>query len=356
MPPILKFLLRRLFSIPVTLFVVTAVLYGIIMLAPVEERAKLYLPRGDSKNPNLRTDVVVQQIIEAKGLNDPYPVQYARWVSALLQGDWGWSPALRGDVLEALLVRTPATVELTLYSVMLLAPLGIASGVIASHRAGRLVDHGFRLMAFIGASIPPFVLALVLLTIFYAGLRWFPPGRISAIYRFTVEDPSFKMFTGLLTVDGFLNGSPEISIDALRHLVLPAFTLSLAHWATLGRVTRITVIEELEKDYITAGRGRGLKDRTLLWRHALRNALAPALNSIALSAASLVTGVFVVEVVFGIAGVSELVTGSLWFVPDLPVAMGFSVYSVLLVLPLMLILDILQAVVDPRIREGVAEL
>ena len=355
MPPMLKFLIRRLAAIPITLFVITAVLYGIIMLAPAETRAQLYMPRGDSHNPHLRPEVLLQQIIQEKGLNDPYPVQYVRWASRLLRGDWGWSPQLRGDVLEALLVRTPATAELTLYSVLLLVPLGITSGVLAGWKQDRLADHGFRLVAFVAMSIPPFILALVLLSIFYAGLRWFPPGRISMSEGFVVADPSFKRFTGLLTVDGLLNRRPDISLNALRHLVLPAIILSLAHWATLGRVTRAAMIEELGKEYIVAARGRGLTTRRVVWLHALRNAIVPALNSIALSAASLIMGVFVVEIVFDFPGVSELITWSMSYRPDAPAAMGFAVYSVLLVLPIMLALDVLQAVVDPRIREGIAE-
>lgn len=355
MLPMLKFLIRRLMAIPITLFVISAALYGIIMLAPAETRAELYMPRGVSNNPHLRPEVLLQQIIEEHGLNDPYPAQYARWAFRLLQGNWGWSPGIRGDVLEALLVRTPATAELTLYSILLLIPFGLASGVMAGSKQNRLSDHGFRLTAFIATSIPPFILGLVSLSILYAGLRWFPPGRIGISESFEIADPSFKAFTGLLTIDGLLNGRFDITLNALRHLVLPAITLSLAHWATLGRVTRASMIEELSKDYIVAARGRGLPTQRVIWLHALRNAMLPALNSAALSAASLVMGVFVVEVVFGFPGVSKLITGSMQYAPDASVAMGFAVYSVLLVLPIMIVLDIIQGLVDPRIREGVAE-
>jgi peptide/nickel transport system permease protein len=248
------------------------------------------------------------------------------------------------------------TAELTIYSVLLLVPLGIASGTGAGRKQNRLSDHGFRLVAFIATSIPPFILGLVLLAIFYAGLHWFPPGRISISESFEIADPSFKSFTGLLTIDGLLNGRFDISLSALRHLVLPAITLSLAHWATLGRVTRAAMIEELDKDYIVAARGRGLPRQSIIWLHALRNAMIPALNSTALSAASLIMGVFVVEAVFGFPGVSELITGGGWYTPDTPIAMGCAVYSVLLVLPVMLVLDIAQGIVDPRIREGITEL
>lgn len=354
MPSLLKFLVRRMLAIPITLLIVTAVLYGIMMLAPANVRAELYMPKGSSNNPNLRPEVLLQQIVEQHGLNDPYPVQYFRWASRLVQGDWGWSPGFRVDVLTALLERTPATAELTLYSVLLLVPLGIVGGALAGAKENRPVDYGFCLVAFIATSMPPFILALVLLGVFYASLNWFPPGRLSIAEEFVVADGAFISYTGLLTIDGLLNGRSDISMSALRHLVLPAITLSLLHWATLGRLTRAAMVEELDKDYVTAARGRGLRERAITWRHVLHNAMIPALNSIALSAASLVMGVFVVEVVFDFPGVSELIVRSMRGAPDTPAAMGFAIYSVLLVLPLMLVLDLLQAIFDPRIREGIA--
>ncbi|MBN1177862.1 MAG: ABC transporter permease [Anaerolineae bacterium] len=351
---LLKFVLRRLFLAAVTFVVITAALYGIMMLAPVEARAMMYVPPGDRGNSmNL-----IQTIIREHRLDDPYPVQYARWLFNLLRGDWGWSPNLREGVLPALIRRTPVTAELTIYSVLLFIPLGLVSGVVAGWKRDRLADHGLRLLAFIGTSVPPFIMGLVLLAIFYVGLHWFPPGRISLAYGIDIRADSFRTITGLLTIDALLNSRPDIAFDALRHLALPVFSLSLAHWATLTRVTRTAIIEELDKDYVVAARGRGLSQALAVWRHALRNAMVPALNSSALSAAALVTGVFVIEVIFSLPGVSEPLTQSAqvyasFFAPDVAVAMGFAVYGVLMVLPLMIVLDFLQAMVDPRIREGV---
>lgn len=349
---IARFLVRRVILMLVTFVVITAVLYGVLMLSPAEARAELYLPRG-GQGHSLNE---IRTIIAAHGLDDPYPVQYARWLGNVLRGDWGWSPALRDDVLPALLRRTPVTAELTLWSVLLFIPLGIISGAVAAWRRGSAPDHSFRLLAFIGTSIPPFIMGLMLLAIFYVGLRWFPIGRLAVASEFVVKSASFKTYTGLLVVDGLLNGRSDITVDALRHLVLPVFTLSLAHWATLGRVTRAAMFEELNKDYITTARGKGLSWRKTVWRHALQNAMLPALNSSALSAASLVTGVFVVEVIFALPGVSALLGVSTRYfgslMPDVAAMMGFAVYGVLLVLPLMFILDVVQAFIDPRMREG----
>jgi ABC-type dipeptide/oligopeptide/nickel transport system permease component len=356
MPALLKFLIRRLLAIPVTLLIITATLYGILMLAPVETRAELYMSRGNSNNPNYNPELIRQQIIKEQRLGDAYPVQYARWAGRLLRGDWGWSPGFRTDVLPALLARTPATAELTLYSVLLLIPLGIIGGGIAGARPHRLPDYVFRGLAFVAMAMPPFILALVLLGIFYVGLRWFPLGRQGITEQYLVQAATFRSYTGLLTLDGLLNGQPHISLDALRRLVLPCVTLSLVHWATLGRITRAAMIEEMTKDYVMAARGRGLRTSIITWRHVLHNAMLPALNSIGLSTASLIMGVFVIEVVFSIPGVSELIVASAWGAPDPPMAMGFALYSVGLVLPVMLILDIVQAIIDPRVREEVTDL
>lgn len=351
MANLLKFMIRRVLFMALTFLVITAVLYGVLMLAPIEARAALYLPRGGRLSSINQTRTIINEY----GLDDPYPVQYARWLTNVVRGDWGWSPSMREDVRRALLRRTPVTAELTLWSVLAFIPWGIASGAIAGWKQHRPPDHGFRLAAFVATSIPPFVLGLMLLAIFYVGLGWFPAGRISISNSLVVNSGDFHSFTGLLVVDGVLNGRPDITLDALRHLVLPVFALSLTHWATLGRITRAAMIEELGKDYVLTAHGKGLSARRTVWRHALHNAMLPAINSSALSAAALVTGVFVVEIIFALPGVSEPLTKSssmyVSFMPDIPATMGFAVYGVLLVLPLMLVLDVLQALIDPRIRE-----
>lgn len=347
-----KFILRRLAAIPITLLVITAVLYGIVMLAPAEERAILYWPpRTRSNLPANQAEAVQRRIIEEYGLDDPYIVQYLHWVSNLLRGDWGYSPIYNDDVLHVLLNRTPVTVELTLYSLLLMIPLGLITGVRAGWYQNSPRDNRFRFAAFLATSVPPFILGLFLLAIFYVGLHWFPPGRMGII-ALSLNASTFKTYTGLLTIDGLLNGRFDVTLDAFRHLVLPVFTLSLVHWATLSRVTRAAIINERSKDYITAAYARGLHLRMVIWRHALRNAALPALTSVVLSTASLLTSVFVIERVFNLKGLSELMTKSMAITPDAPLALGFAVYSVLIIIPLMFVLDVIKAFIDPRIRDN----
>ena len=357
MPPLLKFIIRRLLFILTSFLVITALIYAGVMLTPAETRATLYLP------PNLPSRMTAEQyenfinlLIEKYGLNDPYPVQYFSWMGSVLRGTWGYSPTLHEDVLTSLLRRTPATVELTLYSLLFFIPLGIITGALAAEKAYQRRDIILQVSAFLATAMPTFILALFLISIFYAGLHWFPTGRIGTAISFAIREDSFRQFTGLLTIDGLLNGRLDVSLDALRHLVLPVFTLSLFHWATLQRITRATMLDEFSKEYLLAARARGISHHRAVWRHALRNVFSPVLTSTMLSAASLLTGVFVVEIIYNFQGVSWVITRGVGDIPDAPAAVGFTVYCILAVLCLMFILDVIQAWLDPRYREGVLEL
>jgi peptide/nickel transport system permease protein len=347
----LKFLARRIAVIPLTLFIITLVLYGIVTLLPIEERIDLYMPQSNSKIIGWE-ERMRARIVEIYHLKDPFPVQYVYWVRSLFESDWGFSPMLNNSVLPELKRRSPVTFELMFYALLLEIPLGLIAGVRAAHKRGKIADYATRMASFIGTSMPDFILAIILLAIFYVGLYWFPPERLSITNHLFTQSEAFRPFTGFVTIDGLLNGRADITIDAFRHLVLPVFTLSFAHWATLTRITRIQVLDEMDKDYVTAAMARGVSDRDIVWKHAFRNALSPSLSSSAISAATLVTSVYVVEKIFNLKGVSEMITRYGLFVPDAAAVLGFAIYSTLIVLGVMLILDILQAVLIPQIKEA----
>jgi peptide/nickel transport system permease protein len=357
MPPLVKFILRRFFFAITSFLVITAILYAGVMLTPAEDRALLYMPKNTS--PRM-TEALWQKLldkaIERNHLNASFPVQYFEWLKSMLQGTWGYSPTLQEDVLTSLLRRTPATVELTLYSLIVFIPLGIITGAVAAGNIHKRKDVALQVSAFIATAMPPFILALFLISIFYAGLKWFPPGRVSTSIGFVINADSFHQFTGLLTIDGLLNGRLDVTLDALRHLVLPVLTLSLFHWATLQRITRAAMLDEFNKEYMLAVMAKGITHRRAVWHHALRNVFSPVLTSSVLSAASLITGVFVVEIIYNYQGVSHVITQGIDTIPDAPAAVGFAVYSILAVLSLMFVLDVIQAWLDPRYREGILEL
>ena len=354
MPPLLQFIIRRILLIPVSLLIITLVLYAGVMLTPPEARAELYFP--PRLNPNL-TDAQLAQlqktIIDKYHLRDSYPVQYAAWIKSIFTGSWGYSPSLNEDVLPALLQRTPATLELTLYSLLIFIPLGLISGAWAGWNPNKNGDNFFRVLAFFGTSMPPFILALILLAIFYIQLGWFAPGRLADSLSYQISKGTIPSLTGFLTIDSLLDGRLDVFVDAVRHLVLPVLTLSLYNWATLGRITRATIIEQRRKEFIVSARARGLNESKVMWHHAFRNTLPPSLTSIGFSAASILTGAFVVEIIYNLHGVSEVLAASVSNAPDAPAALGFTVYSVFMVLVLMFLVDVAQALLDPRVRDEI---
>ncbi|EKD89019.1 MAG: hypothetical protein ACD_34C00232G0002 [uncultured bacterium] len=353
MPSFISNLVKRVISIFITLLVTTMVMYGIMMLTPVETRAQLFMPKNlPARLTEEQVENMLQLKIKENHLNDPYPVQYYYWVKNLLHGEWGYSQTLGDGVLESIIRRSPVTAELTLYSILVFIPLGLLSGVIAGSRQHKLADHGFRFTAYIATSLPPVILAMVLLSVFYVSLNWFSPERSGMATYLLVRSADFRQITGLLTIDGLLNGRPDVTLDALRHLVMPVFTLTLVHWATLARITRTAIIDVKHQDYVVAARARGVPEKRITWRHMLPNAIAPALSSSVLSSASLVTGVFVVEIIYNFHGISEIATKSMQFIPDAAAALGFTIYSVVIVLLLMNILDVIQALLDPRVMHG----
>jgi ABC-type dipeptide/oligopeptide/nickel transport system permease component len=353
MPPFLQFVIRRFLVIPVSLVVITMVLYGGVMLTPPEARATLYYPPNMKPRSDEQLRQFREQIIKRYHLREPFLIQYGYWVQSLFDGTWGYSPSMNESVLPALLHRTPVTLELGVYSLLLLVPLGLVSGVIAGWRRSGAFDGFFRAFAFLSTSTPSFILALVLLSAFYINLGWFAPERLSLNYSLELSKETFRQVTGFLTIDSLLNSRLDIFKDAWKHLAMPVFTLSLYHWATLGRIARASMINERSKEYILSARARGLSESRVIWHHAFRNMLTPSLTSIALSAASIVTGVFVAEIIFNFNGVSGVILSAMSGVPDAAAALGFAIYSVLMVLVLMFVLDVLQAALDPRVREGV---
>lgn len=343
---------KRFLSILLTLFITTALLYATVMLTPAETRAELYMPKNFSpRMTEAQYQEMLERNIERYHLNAPYPVQYFYWITNLVQGSWGYSPTLQEDVLTAITRRAPATVEVILFSILVYLPLGLISGVIAGSKQHKFSDRSFRASAFIATSLPPFILAILMMAFFYIDLHWFAPERISSAYSIFIKSDEFRQVTGFLTIDGLLNGRPDISLDALRHLAMPVITLAVAQWAILGRITRASLVEELHLDYVTAARARGVPESRIVWTHMFRNVVSPAFSSSMISAASLLTGVFVVEIIFNYPGVSFIALRSMNNIPDAPAALGFAIFSVFMVLLLMAILDLIQYGMDPRIRE-----
>lgn len=351
MPPLLKFFLRRLALIPVTLFIITMLIYAGVMLTPPEARVQLYLPKGNAK---IR-ESTIEAYIKTNKLDQPYWVQYTHWSGNLLAGNWGYSPSLGEDVLPGLLARTPITLELLFYSFLIIIPSSLVLGSLAGTRIGTWTDRAIRAFSFLGTSIPLFIMAIFALAIFYIKLGWFSPERISMQFASLINTPEFKSYTGFISFDSLLNGNFEMFKDAISHLILPVTTLSIYNIASLSYLSRTFTGEEVNKLYIVAARARGLHESQIRYGHILRATLSRSLTSIGLAAATILMGVFVTEMIYTYNGISSFIVKAMRAGSDAPATLGFMIYSVIMVLVLMLVLDLLVAIADPRAREEILD-
>jgi peptide/nickel transport system permease protein len=345
----LPFIIRRLLILPVIIFFVTLILYSLLLQLPPEERAEVYMP---SVRPSITLEEraeMIQKIIDRYGLDDPFPVQYGRWLRNLLSGEWGFSPTWNQPVLEGLLRRAPASVELAIAAMIPAVILALALGGLSAKRYNQFPDHVIRSAAFVGWAFPSFILGLILLTVLYAWLDWFPPERISMWAKPLVQSESFHTYTGMLTVDSLLNGNLRIFADALRHLVLPALTLAFGYWALFTRLMRSSLVQVMSEDFITTARAKGLAERRVINRHARRNAILPLISTGGVTVSLLISGVVVVEAVFDFDGIGRAAVEAI-LNADLPVIVGFTLFTCIATVIASLIADILYAIVDPRTR------
>jgi peptide/nickel transport system permease protein len=330
------------------MFLVTTILFLLLLQLPAEKRAEVYIP---SVNPHLTESQyaeLVQATIERYGLDEPFYVQYSNWIRNLLQGNWGFSPSWRQPVLEGLLRRLPASIELGIFALMPSILLALIFGRLAANKHNRFSDYAIRGTAFLGWAVPNFILGLFFMTVFYVWLGWFPVERVSTSVSLFINSDDFRSYTGFMIIDGIMNGNYPIAWDAIRHLMLPGLTLGVFQWALFVRIMRVSLLEELKQDYITTARSKGLSERLILQAHATRNALLPVISSAGVATSMLFGNVVIVEILFSFNGIGR------WAIQairqfDAPVAVGFVVLSSAISLLASLGADILFAIADPRV-------
>lgn len=336
-----EYIIRRIILFIPILIGVTVLIFAVSQLFSPIARVSLYVDPTKVKDWDA--------VFETYGLNDPVYVQYFRWVNEILHGNFGYSKQVRMPVLDALLSRFPATLELVLYSAPITILLGIYLGVKSAVHKDKAVDHGTRVLAIVGWSLPSFWLAILLLSIFYGGFGVCGPGRLDfKVQRFVYSD-AFISYTGLNTIDGLLNGQLWITLDALEHLVLPVATLTIIQIALIIRVMRSSMLEELNKGYILTARAKGLSKNEVINKHARKNALIPTITISGLLIAGMLTGVVITETVFNIKGIGYLAANSALHM-DMPFVVGFAMFTALLYVFANLMVDITYAYLDPRIR------
>ena len=339
------YIIRRLILLVPTLMGATLLIFAVTQLFDPVARASLYITNVQQFTPDN-----IQSVIQQYGLNDPAYMQFFRWIGQILNGNFGFSRVARQPVLQALMLRFPATLEVVMFSAPIIIFLGIWLGVKSAVHRDKAVDHITRTVSIIGWSLPSFWLGIVLISIFYVGFHWFPPGRLgNAAHQFIMTNPSFIRYTGVNTIDGLLNGQLWITIDQLQHLVLPVTVLVTIQIALIIRIMRSSMLEALGKGYITAAKAKGMSDKEVINKHARKNALIPTITLSGLLVAGMLNGVVITETVFGLSGVGQWAANAALNM-DIAAVLGFTLFSGFLFVMANLIVDILYAYIDPRIR------
>jgi peptide/nickel transport system permease protein len=349
------YIIRRLLLVPVLLVGVTVLIFGMLQFLTPVERSALYV-REFPKNERQ-----IQGIILKYGLDKPLYVQYWRWLTGtvdpitgernggILFGDFGWSRTGGQPVAVLIQTRFPNTLDLTLWAIGPVILVGIWLGVQAAVHHNGFIDQAGRMFSIVGTSFPTFVFGLLVLMIFYANMQFFPPGRLSTSMQVVVSAASFKSYTSLLTIDSLLNGRFDVFLDALRHMILPILTLSYLNWATFLRVTRSSMLETLRQEYVTTARAKGLPERDVIFKHARPNAMISVVTLAGFTVVSLMGGVVITETVFDYPGIGKAAAEAAGQL-DVITVLGFALFNGFILIVANLVVDILYAVVDPRVR------
>ena len=330
-----RYLVRRtLESIPVVIGV-TILIFLLIHLIPGDPATAILGERA--------TDEAAEEIRERLGLNEPLHTQYVIWVGKILRGDLGTT--IRGGVpiSQEMARRFPATVELSLIALFLATIVGIPIGVISAVKRNSIIDTLTMVGALTGVSIPIFVLGLLL--IFLVGVEW---GLLPFVGRM---DSSIQLetVTGMYTVDAILTGNWNALGDVLRHLILPAITLMTVPLATTARITRSTMLEVLNRDYIRTARAKGLSFRSVIFSHALRNALLPIITIVGLQLGRLLSGAVLTETIFSWPGIGKWLFDSI-IARDFPIVQAVTLIVAMIYIAANFSVDILYSFIDPRVR------
>ena len=342
----IAYIVRRLLLLPVVIAGVSILIFSLMQLMSPFSRLAVYITDPDQLKQGPEQ---LQEMVEALGLDDPPWVQYGRWMNELLHGNFGWSESARRPVLVAIRQLLPASAELTMFAAFPVIFLGIWLGKISAVHQDKLIDHATRVTAIVGWSFPTFVFGILMLLVFYGILKWFPPGRLSIAASRIVYSDTFTVYTGMHTIDAVLNGNLAVLGDALRHLVMPVITLAYISWAMILRLMRSSMLETLRQDYIVTARSKGLRERVVINKHGQRNALLPVTTVAGLMVANLLNGVVVTETVFNFRGLGQFAASSAVQL-DMPSILGFSLFNGVLLVLTNLVVDVLYASFDPRVR------
>lgn len=333
----LRFVSRRLAFMPL-------LLWGVVTIAFVLSHAVSNPLAAIVGERNLNNPDVVAAAKERWGLDKSLPEQYVVYLKNLAQGDMGTSFRTKSGVASDLSSRLPATLELATFALLLAVVLGIVLGVLAARNRGNVLDGGIRVFALTGSSLPVFWVGLIFLFLFYASWGIAPgPGRLSP----RVEPPPHV--TGFYTVDSLLAGNVPLFEDAVRHLIMPGFIMSLALLGTIIRIVRSQMLEEQGADYVRTARAKGMTMNQVWNRHVLKNAITPVVTIVGVSIGMLIMGAVLIETIFSWNGIGTYAVESSRSL-DFPAITGVCLVGGIIFLVSNLLADVAYALVDPRVR------
>jgi peptide/nickel transport system permease protein len=311
------YLIRRLVMMIPILFGISVISFAIMYAAP-----------GKPAIMNLDPDISVEdreRQMEKLGLNQPPHIQYLNWMGNVVKGDFGTSFTKKQPVKDMILDRLPNTLILMLFSTILAVVISIPFGVLSATKQYSKLDYGVTITSFLGLATPNFWLGLMLIMLFSVQLGWTPVGGVSTL------------------------GGDFSILDRLHHLILPSIVLATADMAGLTRYTRSSMLEVINQDYIRTARSKGFRERTVIYKHGLRNGLIPIITIFGLMLPTFIGGSVIVETLFSWPGIGKLFIDAT-FERDYPVIMAITMFGAVLTVLGNLIADILYAVLDPRIE------
>ena len=331
-----QLLLRRILLVVPTFLGIIALTFFLIRLAPGDPILLLAGERGVSAE---RYAELQMQF----GFDQPLLVQFADYVWLVLNGNLGTSVVTQTPVLTEFMALFPATLELAIIAMMIAVSIGIPAGVIAAVRRNTIIDQSITAISLVGYSMPIFWWALLLILLFSVNLGWMPvAGRLDFIY-------DIETVSGFMLIDTLLAGNREAFVDALHHLVLPAVVLATIPLAVITRMTRSSMLEVLQQDYIRTARAYGLSEFSVVFRHALRNALIPVITVIGLQVSILLTGAILTETIFSWPGIGKWLLEAVYR-RDYPVVQGGVLLIAGLVILVNTVVDLLYYSVNPTLR------
>ena len=332
-----RYIARRLLNLIPVLLGITLLVFTFLHLIPGDPAQVM---AGERATPDQ-----VAALREQLGLNQPLPLQYLVFLGNLLRFNFGTSIISGVPIAQEIRIRWPATFELSVAAMILATLLGIPAGVLAAVRKNSAVDNLTMSGSLLGVSLPVYWLGLLLVYLFAVNLHWLPPsGRLSIDAGF-----NFKPITGFYVLDALLQGNFKALKDVLAHLILPAITLGTIPLAILARITRSAMLEVLSQDYIRTARAKGLLERWVIFKHALKNALLPVVTIIGLQFGTLLGGAILTETIFSWPGIGSWIYEGI-LARDYPVVQGGVVFVAVAFVLINLLVDLSYGFLDPRIQ------